>query len=147
MDRIFAPSRSTANELIQKGITKEKIRLFARGIDIERFHPLKRSRYLENRFHLNGGGTRLLYVGRISREKDLPVLEASFRSLVAAVGQRVHLVVVGDGPYLEEMRENMKDLPCCFTGYLEGEELSGVLCVLRSVCLSQHHRHVRQRRS
>ncbi len=126
MDQVFVPSRSTGNELIQKGIAKEKVRLFARGIDTERFHPSKRNRYLENRFHLNGSSVRLLYVGRISREKDLPILEDAFRLLVSAVGRRVHLVLVGDGPYSAEMQENMKDMPCSFTGYLEGEDLASV---------------------
>lgn len=126
MDEVFVPSRSTGDELAQKGIAPGKIHVSARGIDIQRFHPSKRSRFLETRFHLDDGAVRLLYVGRISKEKDLPVLEEAFRLLVNAVGSRVHLVLVGDGPYLDEMRENLSDLPCTFTGYLEGEELATV---------------------
>jgi len=36
------------------------------------------------------------------------------------------LFIVGDGPYLEEMRREMADTPCIFTGYLAGEELAEV---------------------
>jgi glycosyltransferase involved in cell wall biosynthesis len=36
----------------------------------------------------------------------------------------VMLTIVGDGPYAEEMQEVTADLPCLFTGRLEGEALS-----------------------
>lgn len=126
MDEIFVPSRSTADELAQKGITPGKIRVSARGIDTRRFHPSKRSRFLEERYRIDGRAVRLLYVGRISKEKDLPVLEDAYRFLVKTVGARVHLILTGDGPHLGEMRERMKDLPCTFTGTLEGEDLATV---------------------
>ena len=125
MDLIFVPSQSTGDELAQKGIPPYKIRLFPRGIDVARFHPSRRSGELSLRHNL-GDGLRLLYVGRISREKNLHLLEKMFRSLVRSVAADVRLVVVGDGPYLKEMRENMKGLPCVFTGYLEGEELASM---------------------
>ncbi len=38
----------------------------------------------------------------------------------------MRLFVVGDGPYRNEMAEALKDLPVVFTGYIQGEELSGV---------------------
>jgi len=39
MDTIYAPSRSTKAELVEKGLSAEKIRVYPRGIDIQRFHP------------------------------------------------------------------------------------------------------------
>jgi len=123
-DLVFVPSNSTANELIQKGISPQKIQLFPRGIDIQRFHPSKRNGYLEEHYQI-GAGIKLLYVGRISKEKNLQHLEKVFRTLTET-RQDVHLVLVGDGPYLSEMQANMKGLPCTFTGYLEGEDLAAV---------------------
>ena len=38
----------------------------------------------------------------------------------------VHMIVVGDGPYLEEMRQALVDYSCTFTGYLDGEDLAAV---------------------
>ena len=125
MDLIFVPSQSTGDELVQKGIPPYKIRLFPRGIDIARFHPSKRSADLSLRRQL-GDGIRLLYVGRISKEKNLHLLERAFRTLVRSVTVDVRLIIVGDGPYLKEMRESMKGLPCTFTGYMEGEELAAM---------------------
>ncbi len=123
-DLVFVPSNSTADELIRKGISADKIQLFPRGIDTQRFHPSKRNGYLEDRYGIRAG-IKLLYVGRISREKNLQHLEKVFRVLVEAHPD-VHLVLAGDGPYLSEMQENMKGLPCTFTGYLEGEDLAAV---------------------
>jgi glycosyltransferase involved in cell wall biosynthesis/transposase-like protein len=122
-DLIFVPSHSTAQELIQKGISSGKIQLFPRGIDIQRFHPSKRNGFFEGRFQIPSS-VKLLYVGRISREKNLQLLEKAFTTLVEEYGDHVHLVLVGDGPYLKEMKRNMKGAPCTFTGYLEGEDLA-----------------------
>jgi glycosyltransferase involved in cell wall biosynthesis len=36
----------------------------------------------------------------------------------------VHLVIVGDGPYLNDMKAALAGLPVTFTGILEGEELT-----------------------
>jgi len=125
MDIIFAPSQSTADELIQKGIAAEKIRLYPRGIDIEVFHPAKRNGIMGDKYGMDNA-IKLLYVGRISKEKNLAVLEAAFRKLVERESGRVSLVVVGDGPYLQEMQAGMAGLPCVFTGYLSGETLASV---------------------
>ncbi|MCU0587172.1 MAG: glycosyltransferase [Syntrophobacteraceae bacterium] len=124
MDLIFVPSNSTAAELVQKGISPRKIQLFPRGIDIQRFHPSKRNGFLQDRYGIRSEA-RLLYVGRISREKNLQHLERVFHQLTQT-HPGAHLVLVGDGPYLGEMRERMKGLPCTFTGYLEGEDLASV---------------------
>jgi glycosyltransferase involved in cell wall biosynthesis len=72
-----------------------------------------------------GVSIKLLYVGRVSREKDLELLGRAFKTLAQA-HNNLHLVVVGDGPYLEKMRQDLADTPCLFTGYLEGEDLAEV---------------------
>ena len=125
MDHIYVPSRSTAQELIEKGLRPKKIRLFPRGVDIQRFHPAKRDhRFLRERFQV-GDGLKLLYVGRISKEKELPLLADVFHKL-CRTHQELQLIMVGDGPYLMELQEKMQGVPCTFTGWLEGEDLTKV---------------------
>ncbi len=124
LDVIYAPSQSTKDELAAKGIDAAKIKLYPRGIDIELFNPVKRNGIFKKTYALPMG-IKLLYVGRISKEKNLNLLTAAFKRLVAD-GEKVQLIVVGDGPYLEEMKAETRDLPCCFTGYLKGEALSSV---------------------
>ncbi len=122
MHSVYVPSRATAHELIEKGIPPHKVRIFPRGVDTELFHPSKRNGLLTR----NGreGALTLLYVGRVSKEKNLEILVKVFKSLTDAT-DGIQLVVVGDGPYLPEMREALADKPVHFTGYLEGDRLAG----------------------
>ena len=122
MDLIYAPSRSTRDELVEKGISPKKIRIYPRGIDTRRFTPTKRNGFFK-RWNCDASSTKLLYVGRVSREKNLHLLVDAFRRL-AAETQAVSLTIVGDGPYLEMMQRETRGLPCIFTGRLEGEDLT-----------------------
>jgi glycosyltransferase involved in cell wall biosynthesis len=122
MELVFVPSRSTAEELQAKGVSADKIRIFPRGVNLERFHPAKRNGFLEGQVQ-GKDVTKLLYVGRVSREKNLEVLVRVFKKLLQDQAA-VHLVVVGDGPYLEDMQQDLAGTPCTFTGYLHGEDLA-----------------------
>ncbi len=123
MDAVYVPSRATGDELIAKGLNPEKIRLFPRGIDTARFHPAKRNGVMKKRFGIGGEIVKLLYVGRVSKEKNMPLLAQAFKALLAET-QDIHLFIVGDGPYLEEMKRTMAGTPCTFTGYMDGEPLA-----------------------
>lgn len=124
LDVIYAPSCSTADELIQKGISADKIRVYPRGIDVQRFHPSKRNGILKTRFNVRSD-VKFLYVGRVSREKNLHYLAQAFKRLIEKGGD-AHLIVVGDGPYQEDMKREMAGFPCLFTGYQDGEDLSEI---------------------
>lgn len=124
MDFIYVPSQSTGDELIEKGISRDKIKLFPRGINIERFHPGKRNGIFKDRYKIDDA-MKLLYVGRVSKEKNLPFLVDTFKKLYQT-NSDVHLVVVGDGPYLSEMKTALKGFPCTFTGYQSGETLAAL---------------------
>jgi glycosyltransferase involved in cell wall biosynthesis len=123
MDVVYVPSEATGEELSRKGIAKEKIRFYARGIDVKRFHPSKRNGFFKSRYGITGREIKLLYVGRVSKEKNMPFLAEIYRRL-ANLRPHVRLVVVGEGPYLEEMKESLKDLSVTFTGFLSGEDLA-----------------------
>ena len=124
MNIIYSPSASTAAELSERGLNPEKICTFPRGVDLHRFNPAKRNGYLETHFKAPTG-LKLLYVGRVSKEKNLQMLVRSFITISAAKPD-VHMIVVGDGPYLEEMRQALAEYSCIFTGYLDGEDLAAV---------------------
>ncbi len=108
MDLVFVPSRSTAEELQQQGVNGDKMRIFPRGVDLQLFHPGKRNGFLESRLQWRDE-TKLLYVGRVSKEKNMEILVRVFKRLIQE-NSGIHLVVVGDGPYLEEMRR-IAELP------------------------------------
>ena len=124
MDLVFVSSEYTAEELKVRGIRPEKLRFLPRGIDVERFNPSKNTQELERRFGL-GPHPRLLYVGRVSKEKNLELLTRVFRDRISPLFD-ASLTVVGDGPYLPKMQEALKGTQTVFTGYLDGEELPAV---------------------
>jgi len=123
MDIVYVPSRATGAELAARGVDRGRIRFYPRGIDTERFHPSKANGFFQRRFGLPDGLRKILYVGRVSQEKNLPLLAESFRK-IARSRKGTHLVVVGDGPYQQEMHRTLHDLPVTFTGFLAGEELA-----------------------
>ncbi len=72
------------------------------GTDHEAFSPEWRTKGYMDRF---GGGRdtlKLLYTGRISREKDLDVLAEAFLK-VREEFPGVELFMAGDGPYMREL--------------------------------------------
>jgi glycosyltransferase involved in cell wall biosynthesis len=121
MDIIYAPSESTRRELIERGIRASKITLYPRGVDVRRFSPKARNGFFAQRFGVTSEVT-LLYVGRVSKEKNMDVLAEAYDRIYER-HPGVHLVIVGDGPYLEEMRARLCRHPCTFTGALAGDDL------------------------
>ena len=124
MDLVFVPSKSTGDELEAKGISAAKIRQFPRGINTERFHPSKKQILVAAQYRL-GRRPRLLYVGRVSKEKNLPLLARVFKERVRPFYD-VSLVIVGDGPYLQDMKKALAHTPTVFTGYQEGDALAAL---------------------
>jgi glycosyltransferase involved in cell wall biosynthesis len=95
-------------------------------VDFSNFHPDKAANGAWRRLGLPESGLRLLYVGRVSKEKNLDALADMFPSLAAKV-PGVTLTVVGDGPYragLAARFAGRKDVH--FTGVVQGEDLAGV---------------------
>jgi glycosyltransferase involved in cell wall biosynthesis len=99
------------------------LKVMSRGVDLETFTPRRRDPEFWTRYGLNGG-SKVLYVGRVSREKNLSLLIDSFQSL----RQRqpgANLIVVGDGPDMEALREQAaRGGGVLFTGPLTGEDLA-----------------------
>jgi len=121
----FCPSLSTAALLRQQGF--ENLRIWPGGVDTSFFHPGQRSDalracWLAERSELDcEKKTILLYVGRISWEKNLHLLVEAYRGMDHS---RCHLVMVGDGPARTYVERALADLPVTFTGFLTGQELA-----------------------
>ena len=123
MGKVYVPSSDTGAELSQKGIKQDKITNYPRGIDLAVFNPTHRNGFYQLTANLDSSVTKLLYVGRVSREKNLSVLAEAYRELCRR-HENLQLVIVGDGPYKDEMLLELEGYPVTFSGTLEGRDLS-----------------------
>jgi len=121
LDLIFVNSEQYRRAWIERGIPAEKLKILPRGLDNSLFNPSRRDKKTREQFGVHNGEIVLLYVGRVSKEKDLDVLAASYRKL-REQHPETRLVFVGDGPYLNALREMLPDAK--FTGYLSGVDLA-----------------------
>ena len=115
----LAPSTTSMRVLSELGV--ERVRLWRRGVDCERFGPRWRDDALRAR--LAPHGERLVgFVGRLAREKQVQDLAA----LTALPG--VRLVIVGDGPERQQLQRLLPGAH--FTGMLHGNDLPTVMASL-----------------
>lgn len=121
MDMIYVNSEHYRRCWIDRGFAKEKIHIFPRGLDTVHFHPKKRKETFWPDRGLQPREIGALYVGRISREKNLDLLAASYRRLLAQK-MPIRPLFVGDGPYASTMKELLPE--GIFVGSLHGEELA-----------------------
>ena len=121
VDTVFVNSEEYKQSWIKRGFDPAKLKILPRGLDTELFHPARRDSAFFEKFGASNGELRLLYVGRISREKDLDVLADAYRRL-RKERLPVRLFVVGHGPYSEALEKSLPD--AFFTGYLRGTELA-----------------------
>jgi glycosyltransferase involved in cell wall biosynthesis len=121
LDTVYVNSEEYRQSWIKHGLNPERLKILPRGLDTELFHPARREPAFFEKFGAHNGEVRLLYVGRISREKDLDVLGAAYRRL-RDEGLPVQLFIVGHGPYSEAFEKSLPE--AFFTGYLKGTELA-----------------------
>ncbi len=115
-DRVLTPSPQSDEVVRALGIDPGRIGRWDRGVDITRFDPAKRE---AGRF---GDGFSVLYAGRLTREKGVELLAASFLEAHAA-DPRLHLVLAGGGPEEEWLRQELGER-ATFLGWRSGEELA-----------------------
>jgi glycosyltransferase involved in cell wall biosynthesis len=121
VDTVFVNSEQYRKCWVDRGFAPEKLKILPRGLDTDLFNPARRDPAFWPGAGVNGAEVRLLYVGRISREKDLDVLVAAYNK-VRKEGHPVKLYVVGHGPYSDALAAALPD--AIFLGYLTGESLA-----------------------
>jgi glycosyltransferase involved in cell wall biosynthesis len=128
MDQVLVPSAAMAHRVAALGVPADRIRQVPRGIDLELFLPGLRDAGAFEEFGVNGE-TKLLYVGRISKEKGLDSLLDNFRQVISRHPQAC-LILVGDGPYRSELADKHQDLvhdgKVVFAGEHTGEKLARI---------------------
>jgi glycosyltransferase involved in cell wall biosynthesis/predicted metal-dependent phosphoesterase TrpH len=113
---VLSPSPAADASLAGLGLDPGRVRRWERGVDTERFDPAKarRADY--------PGEIKVLYVGRLTREKGVDLLAESFLR-AHAVDPRLHLLLAGGGPEEDELRARLGER-ATFLGWLGGEDLA-----------------------
>ena len=112
-------STAMVKELSEKGI--QNTALWQRGVDTDIFRPDLRKNTMRKKLlgKFSDEGALLIYVGRLSAEKQIerikPVLDAL---------PKARLALVGDGPYRNQLEKIFDGSPTTFVGYLAVEELA-----------------------
>lgn len=109
----LAPSSSAIGELRALGV--DRVKLWARGVDGEMFHPSKRTESWRRTVAPNGEVV-IGYVGRLAPEKQVDDL----RAIADLPGTR--LVIVGDGPSRAALERALPN--AVFLGFQSGEKLA-----------------------
>lgn len=96
--------------------------IFSRGIDSQRFNRDNRNDNLRRELGIEKK-IAFLYVGRVSFEKDLDILSESYKNAKKEYGDRIALIITGDGPYMGKCKDMFQE-DTIFTGFKKGTELS-----------------------
>ncbi|MBK5219462.1 MAG: glycosyltransferase [Thermoleophilia bacterium] len=113
---VLSPSPAADASLVGLGLDPVRVRRWERGVDLDRFDPAKARR---DEFP---GEIKVLYAGRLTREKGVDLLAESFLRAQGA-DPRLHLLLAGGGPEEAELRERLGE-HATFLGWLGGEDLA-----------------------
>ena len=122
-DLTCVPSRDTEQALRQFGVTCPLV-IVGRGVDVEKFSSSHRSEQLRRSWGVDHDTTVLLYVGRLSPEKEISVLIEAYVALKKCSQKKVQFVIVGDGPDRKHLEKMAGADQVVFTGNLNGTQLA-----------------------
>jgi glycosyltransferase involved in cell wall biosynthesis len=113
---VLSPSPAADRSLIGLGVEEAGIHRWERGVDLSRFNRDKADR------DSYPGEVKVLYAGRMTREKGVDLLAESFIRAHRA-DPRLHLLLAGGGPEEEALREQLGER-ATFLGWLRDEDLA-----------------------
>lgn len=99
----------------------DNLRVVARGVDTQLFHPGQRSQALREQWQADAQTVVLLSVGRLAAEKNLDLIVNTYQTLLRA-GRPVKMVFAGDGPYKAKLQADCPE--AIFTGMCTHAELA-----------------------
>ncbi len=124
-DQVIVPSRFLADLVKSWGVDEKKIKVIYNGVDVPASHPRESGGPgMDSRFR--GNGKRILSAGRLVSWKGFETLIKALAEVRKSI-PNADLVIVGDGPDEQKLRDLAKSLGVAdvvrFTGRLSREEL------------------------
>lgn len=119
---VLSRSREYEQILVDLGVKPDRLRTIKPAINLTKFNASYRDPTVWDEFGVREP-LKLLYVGRISVEKSLPLLVEAYKLLCQA-RRDVAWTIVGEGPYVDRMRKDLAGLPAYFPGVLGDRDLA-----------------------
>ena len=124
---ILSRSEQYMESLEKLNFSRDRMAKLEPGIKLDDFDASHRDESAWDEYGLPRDSVKILYVGRISTEKNLPVLTEiwpSVRERARSASVDARLVVIGGGPYLSEMQSALGGHGTVFPGFKHGTELA-----------------------
>ena len=113
IEELIVPTKKTYDLFKEKyGYTRD-IHIIPTGIEIERFYKENINQdklvKIKNKLNIKDSDINILFIGRIAEEKNIDFLIKNHSSLVK-LNNNVKLIIVGDGPDLDNYKELSSEL-------------------------------------
>ena len=124
MARVFSRSKGYM-EVLEKelGLDEEQLFFLPPGTDTQRFSPEQRTAEVWPKFDIRSESLKLLYVGRLSAEKNLMFVIELFERLQSMSSRPLSMIIVGEGA-LAETVSRRRNPHIHLLGLQKGEALS-----------------------
>lgn len=126
---VLTRSSDYAERLKFLGIKPSRIERLTPGFDNTQFSPSYRDPAVWESNGVPTDGIKIIFCGRISTEKNLPILTRywpSIKQRIEAAGQTAQLIIIGDGPYRQEMQSKLDGQGAYFLGFKHKQELAAL---------------------
>lgn len=128
LDGVIAPTEKTKNALLRYGVNKP-IYVIPTGIDLSIFKQeisLEEKLKIMSRLQINQEDRIIAFIGRIGEEKNISEILMLLPSVIKEF-KNIKLLIVGGGPYLINLKNQVKKLNIknnvIFTGMVKSEEV------------------------
>ncbi|MGJ8636859.1 MAG: glycosyltransferase family 4 protein [Phycisphaerales bacterium] len=125
---VFSRSADYESRLTDLGINPHKLVRLTPGFDNQQFSASLRDPSIWKPLGIPTDGFKLFFCGRVSTEKNLPILTKNWPSIKQHIESRTNqpaqLIIIGDGPYRPEMQSKLESHDTHFLGFKHGSELA-----------------------
>jgi len=119
-DWVLVPNEPLAQELRHDADLGDRVRIWSRGVDHERWNPSRRDMAWRRGQGFADDEAVVLFFGRVVKEKGLDIFEATVNELRER-GHKVRPLIVGSGPAEDDLAKSLGD--AVFTGHIESDAL------------------------
>lgn len=128
LDGVIAPTEKTRSTLLNYGVNKP-IYVVPTGIDLSRFKQklcLQEKQEIISKLQISNDDKIIAYIGRIGEEKNISEILSLLPEVIKEI-KNIKLLIVGGGPYLNNLKDMVKkqniEKSVIFTGMINCNEI------------------------